>query len=101
MPVQTLSLSVFYLLHTTHIYIMTTVIMKDKDWLKEQIESGIQGFLENESEYLISLIKKYVYEQIYLAAIIPHSESDQEGCASISININIVAPESATRFQLT
>ena len=72
---------------------MTTVIMKDKDWLKEQIESGIQGFLENESDYLVSFIKKYVYEQIYLAAIIPHSESDQEGCASISININIVAPD--------
>ena len=72
---------------------MTTVIMKDKDWLKEQIESGIQGFLENESEYLISLIKKYVYEQIYLAAIVPHSESDLDGPATISINISIPSPQ--------
>ena len=46
---------------------MTTVITKDKEWLKKEIEKGIDAFIETEYEYLVNLIMRYVYKQIYLS----------------------------------
>ena len=56
---------------------MTTVIMKDKVWLKEQIERGIQGFFDMEGEYIFNLMMKYIYEQNPLGMCYQFRERDR------------------------
>ena len=46
---------------------MTTIITKDQDWLKKEIENGIDAFFETEHEYLVNLMMRYVYQQIYVS----------------------------------
>ena len=41
---------------------MTTVIVKDKEWLKEKIEKGVDSFLEMEYEYLVEMMMRYTYQ---------------------------------------
>ena len=68
---------------------MTAIINKDKDWLKEQIERGIEGFFECEGDYFNNLIMKYVYEQIFISgcAINGQNDVDEEGTLVIQLKI--------------
>ncbi|MBR4685962.1 MAG: hypothetical protein IKP04_05475 [Candidatus Methanomethylophilaceae archaeon] len=72
---------------------MTTVIMKDKDWLKNEIEKGIDSFLEMEYEYLIGLMKRYIYEQIYISGCSLNSQSPTDDPAELRIVIDIPDPD--------
>ena len=72
---------------------MTTVITKDKDWLKNEIEKGIDSFLEMEYEYLIGLMKRYIYEQIYISGCSLNSQSPTDDPAELRIVIDIPVPD--------
>ena len=72
---------------------MTTIISKDRDWLKDEIESGIQGFFDNEGDYFVNLIMKYVLEQIYLSGVSINSESDNDDPAILRIELRIPNPD--------
>lgn len=73
--------------------LMTTIIVKDKDWLKDQIERGIQGFFDMEGEYFVNLMMKYVYQQIYLSGCGINSESETDDPAKLQIFIDIPVPD--------
>ena len=72
---------------------MTTIITKDKDWIKDQIERGIQGFFDMEGDYFINLMMKYIYEQIYLSGCAINSESEIDDPAKLQIIIDIPDPD--------
>jgi len=64
---------------------MSETVTKDPEWLIEQIEAGVMGYLERESENIIESIKNYIMEQIHGIMYLEHSESDAEGGATVSI----------------
>ncbi len=72
---------------------MTAIIVKDKEWFKDQIERGIQGFFDMEGEYLVNLMMKYVYHQIYLSGCGINSESETDDPAKLQILIDIPVPD--------
>jgi len=67
--------------------IMTTIINEDKDWFKNQVKEGIEGFIDCEREYLTELLMKYVYEQIFLSGCIISSSGGVVSEAFLIINI--------------
>ena len=72
---------------------MTTVIKKDKNWLKEEIENGVYGYLDLQAESLSNIIMKYVYEQIYLSACAVNIESETDDPGKLIIEIDIPTPD--------
>lgn len=74
-------------------YTMTTVIVKNKEWLKEQIEKGIDSFFETEYDYLVDLMMRYTYEQIYVSGCSLNSESPTDYPAELRIVIDIPDPD--------
>ena len=72
---------------------MTTVIVKDKEWLKEQIEKGIDSFLEMEYEYLVEMMMRYTYQQIYVSGCSLNSESPTDDPSELRIVIDIPDPD--------
>lgn len=72
---------------------MTNIIRKDKDWLKEEIESGIQGYIEMNWEYLCNAIMKDVYRQLFLSACAVNLESENDDPAKLVIEIDIPTPD--------
>ena len=72
---------------------MTTVITKDKEWFKKEIEKGIDAFLEMEYEYLVNLMMRYVYEQIYVTGCSLNAENPVDEPAKLHIVIDIPAPD--------
>ena len=59
----------------------------------EEIESGIQGFFESEGDYLITLMRKYVCEQIFLSGCAVNIESETDDPAVLTIEIDIPDPD--------
>ena len=72
---------------------MTTIIIKDKEWLNDQIECGMQGFFDMEGEYFVNLMMKYVYQQLYLSGCGINSESETDDPAKLQISIDIPDPD--------
>ena len=70
------------------------IIDKDKDWLKQRIEKGIEGFIDCEREYLITLLMKYVYEDIFLSGCSINSRD--EATSEAILQIRIPLPDSDT-----
>lgn len=71
---------------------MSETVTKDPEWLVEQIEAGIQGYLERESERIIDSIKNYIMEQIRDIMYLEHSESDATEGAVVSISFEVPDP---------
>ena len=42
---------------------MTAIINEDKEWFKDQVKQGIEGFIDCKREYLTELLMKYVYDK--------------------------------------
>ncbi len=72
---------------------MTNIIRKDKHWLKEEIESGIQGYFEMNWEYLCNAIMKDIYRQLFLSACAVNLESKNDDPAKLVIEIDIPTPD--------
>ncbi|MBR6910640.1 MAG: hypothetical protein IKN41_02125 [Candidatus Methanomethylophilaceae archaeon] len=66
------------------------IIDKDKQWLKERIERGIEGFIDCEKEYLTTLLMKYVYEDIFLSGCFINSRDEGISEAILQIHRRIV-----------
>ncbi|GEM_PF-1216800 len=77
--------------------IMTIVIEKDKEWLREEIECGIQGFIEMNMESICSRIMEEIYKQIYLSACEMNMESERDSPAKLVIEIDVPRPEECAR----
>ncbi len=75
---------------------MSTVIMKDKDWLKSEIEKGIDSFFETEYEYLVNLMMRYVYEQIYISGCSLNIKNQVDEPAKLHIVLDIPLPDQCT-----
>ena len=76
---------------------MSEIIDKNPEWLIEQMEAGIQGYLEEESERIIASIKSYILGQIRDMMYLEHSESDSEGDATVRISFEIPDPAECAR----
>ena len=72
---------------------MTTVITKDKEWLKNEIEKGLDAFFEMEYDYLINMMMRYVYEQIYLSGCSLNTENPVDEPAKLHIVLDIPLPD--------
>ena len=72
---------------------MTTVILKDEEWLKNEMEKGIDAFLEIEHEYLVNLMMRYIYEQIYITGCSLNTKKQTDDPAELHIVINIPKPD--------
>jgi len=72
---------------------MTAIITKDKEWLKKEIEKGIDAFFESEHEYLINLMMRYVYEQIYVTGCSLNIENPIDEPAKLHIVLDILMPD--------
>ena len=72
---------------------MTNIIRKDKDWLKEEIECGIQGYIEMNWERLSNDIMKDVFRQLFLSACAVNMESENDEPAKLIIEIDIPIPD--------
>ena len=72
---------------------MTTVISRDGDWLKNEIEYGIEAFLDMEHERIVNLLMRYVYEQIYVTGCSANIESPNDEPAKLHIMINVPVPD--------
>lgn len=72
---------------------MTTIITKDQDWLKKEIENGIDAFFEMEYEYLVNLMMRYVYKQIYVLGCSLNSENPVDEPAELHIVLDIPMPD--------
>ena len=68
---------------------MFKTIDKDKTWLNEQIDEGIQAFIDNEGEYLKELLKRYILQQIFLSGCALNAKEDQGPSAELTISISI------------
>ena len=71
---------------------MSETVTKNPEWLVEQIEAGIQGYLERESERIIDSIRDYIMEQIRDIMYLEHSESDAEEGATVNIEFSVPTP---------
>ena len=76
---------------------MATVIQKDEEWLRKQIESGIQGFLELNIDRICSTVAEKIYAQIYLTGCEINSESPADDPAELIIRIGIPKPEECVK----
>ena len=76
---------------------MTIVIEKDKEWLREEIECGIQGFIEMNMESICNRIMNEIYKQVYLSACEMNLESEVDAPAKLVIEIDIPRPEECAR----
>ena len=76
---------------------MSETIMKNPEWLIEQIEAGIQGFLEEESERIIASIRGHIMDQIRDMMYLEHSESDATAGATINISFEVPDPAECAR----
>ncbi len=72
---------------------MANIIRKDKEWLREEIESGVHGFLEMNLENLCEAITKDIYKQLFLSACAANIESDDDGSSKLVIRIDIPDPD--------
>ncbi len=77
--------------------IMTTVIRKDKEWLREEIECGIQGFIEMNMESICSTVMNEIYKQIYLSACEMNSEIETDAPAKLVIEVDIPRPDECAK----
>ena len=71
---------------------MSETVTKNPEWLIEQIEAGIMGYLERESENIIESIKNYIMEQIHDIMYLEHSESEVEEGATVNIEFSVPTP---------
>ena len=74
------------------------IIDKDKEWLKERIERGIDGFIDCEREYLTTLLMKYVYEDIFLSGCSINSHDEGTSEAILQIRIPLPDPDSCAEL---
>lgn len=74
------------------------IIDKDKDWLKQRIEKGIEGFIDCEREYLTTLLMKYVYEDIFLSGCSINSRDVATSEAILQIRIPLPEPDTCAEF---
>ena len=72
---------------------MTNIIRKDNDWLKEEIERGIRGYIEMNLDNICNTIMKDVYKQLFLSACIETAEGESDEPAKLVIEIDIPDPE--------
>ncbi|MBR6214418.1 MAG: hypothetical protein IKQ67_07255 [Candidatus Methanomethylophilaceae archaeon] len=77
---------------------MSNIINKDKEWFKDQVLEGIEGFIDCEREYLTELLMKYVYEQIFLSGCAINSRDGAVSEAVITINIPLPDPDRCAEF---
>ena len=74
------------------------IIDKDKTWLKERIERGIDGFIDCEREYLTTLLMKYIYEDIFLSGCSINSRDEATSEAILQIRIPLPNPDTCADF---
>lgn len=72
---------------------MSNIIEKDREWLKEQVEEGVEAFIETEYEYLVGILTRYVCRQLYIAGCGINSENRTNEPAKLQIVIDIPAPD--------
>ncbi|AMK13458.1 hypothetical protein AUP07_0402 [methanogenic archaeon mixed culture ISO4-G1] len=77
---------------------MTDIIDKDKVWLKESIERGINGFIDCEREYLTELLMKYIYEDIFLSGCSINSRDEATSEAILQIRIPLPDPDTCAEL---
>ena len=72
---------------------MSEIIEKDKAWLKEMIERGIDGFIDCQRDYLTELLMKYIYEEIFLSGCSINSHDEATSEAILQIRIPLPDPD--------
>lgn len=74
------------------------IIDKDKEWLKERIERGIEGFIDCEREYLTTLLMKYIYEDIFLSGCSINRRDGSASEAILQIRIPLPDPDTCAEY---
>lgn len=74
-------------------FTMSNNIEKDREWLKEQVEEGVEAFIETEHEYLVGILTRYVCRQLYIAGCAINSENLTDEPVKLQIVIDIPAPD--------
>jgi len=74
------------------------IIDKDKEWLKERIERGIDGFIDCERVYLTTLLMKYVYEDIFLSGCSINSRDEATSEAILQIRVPLPDPDTCAEL---
>jgi len=77
---------------------MSDIIDKDKVWLKERIEGGIDGFIDCEREYLTEFLMRYVYEDIFLSGCSINSRDEATSEAILQIRIPLPDPDTCAEL---
>ena len=75
---------------------MATVITKDKAWLEKEIEDGIEAFLDCEHEHIVTMLRKYVLQQIFVSGCSINIESENDEKAILSVIMDIPDPNTCT-----
>ena len=76
---------------------MSETITKDPEWLIEQIEAGIEGYLHDEQEHIIASIRDRIMDQIRDIMYLERSESDATEGATVNIAFEVPDLEECTR----
>ena len=76
---------------------MSETITKDPEWLMEQIEAGIEGYLNDEQERIIASIKGRIMDQIRDIMYLERSESYATEGATVSITFEVPDPVECAR----
>ena len=72
---------------------MTQIVYKDEQWLKEQIQLGVQGYLDCEIERIAETVTEYVMRQIFNSSCAEYSESASQERGKVLIESSIPSPE--------
>lgn len=77
---------------------MTAIINEDKEWFKDQVRKGIDGFIDCEREYLTELLMRYVYEGIFLSGCSINSRDEATSEAILQIRIPLPDPDTCAEL---
>ena len=77
---------------------MTHLLIRDKAWLIDEIETAVDGFLDLERDILIDLITKRVFEQIFMSACAANTDDSCTSEATLQINIPIPDPDACAEL---
>ena len=71
---------------------MTEIIVKDMQWLKEQVRRGVESYLQLLSDDLAQAASEFVSAQLMQSCCCEHADSDTEEGAEVRIVIEVPSP---------
>jgi len=71
---------------------MTKIVIKDMEWLREQVKEGVEGYLQIHSAQLASRASDVVMAQVLQSCCCERADSRGEEEAEIRIRIEVPAP---------